>query len=54
MRSGMPMICMPASTLPIPDDIEFLHLVAAQRAELDAERAARVQAEAAHIGRDLT
>ena len=48
------MICMPASALPIPDDIASLqHLVAAQRAELDAERAARAQAEAALIGRDL-
>ncbi|QXX76061.1 hypothetical protein MHY1_02935 [Methylovirgula sp. HY1] len=48
------MICMSASALPIPDDIESLRLlVAAQRAELDAERVARAQAEAALVGRDL-
>ncbi|WP_219320375.1 IS66 family transposase zinc-finger binding domain-containing protein [Methylovirgula sp. HY1] len=45
---------MSASALPIPDDIESLRLlVAAQRAELDAERVARAQAEAALVGRDL-
>jgi transposase len=48
------MICVSTNAAPIPDDIEALrHLVAAQRAELDAERAARAQAEAALLGRDL-
>jgi len=45
---------MPATASSVPDDIETLrNLVAAQRAELDAARAARAQAEAALIGRDL-
>jgi transposase len=43
-----------ANVFPTPDDIETLRdLVAAQRAELDAARAARAKAETALIGRDL-
>ena len=45
---------MSNSAFPLPDDIESLRrLVAAQREELDAERAARKAAESALFSRDL-
>ena len=45
---------MPNNAASLPDDIESLRrLVAAQRSELDAERAARMAAEGALLSRDL-
>ena len=45
---------MPDNAASLPDDIESLRrLVAAQRSELDAERAARMAAEGAILSRDL-
>src|SRR5580704_14055556 len=52
--AGIPNLRVEKSIESFPDDIESLRrLVAAQRSELDAERAARVAAEGALLSRDL-